>query len=115
MHDTGETAVQADPHANATARWLNAVRSRFLAEPGVLLPLCAANSIAFLPLLTMPWLVGVLSREAGYSAGASGAIVTFDSCAPVRPCGPSGAFSAPFEPALRGVTVSLPRTARAIS
>src|SRR5690349_12584826 len=58
------------------ARWAAALRSRFVAEPHVLLPLCGANSIGYLPLLTMPWLVGVLSQELGYSVSESGAIVT---------------------------------------
>jgi len=67
----GDALVDVQP-----VSWLAAVRARFVAEPHVLLPLCAANSIGYLPLLTMPWLVGVLSQDMGYSAAGSGAIVT---------------------------------------
>jgi MFS family permease len=57
---------------------LAALRQRFAAEPQLLLPLCAANSIAYLPLLTMPWLVGVLSQHRGRSPEQAGALVTLE-------------------------------------
>jgi predicted MFS family arabinose efflux permease len=55
---------------------MNAVWQRFTAESRVLRPLCGASSIGYLPALTMPWLIGFLSRDLGYTGARAGTIVT---------------------------------------
>lgn len=55
---------------------MNAVWTRFTAESRVLRPFCGASSIGYLPALTMPWLMGFLSRDLGFTGARAGTIVT---------------------------------------
>ncbi len=59
--------------------WLRGLKARFAGEPELLVPMfAAAYGIGCLPLFTLPWLVGSLVRDRGFTDSVAGMAATVE-------------------------------------